>query len=97
MGRSSAVAGLHQQLQLWDVPGRRPLLQLDQDDTAVNDVRFDRDGRLLSDNADGWVSTWDVDPARAADRLCGVLGPQPIVDQWRALGPDLGDPPSCPR
>jgi len=96
-GAVLAVAGLHQQLQLWDVPGRRPLLQLDQDDTAVNDVRFDRDGRLLSGYADGWVSTWDVDPARAADRLCGVLGPQPIVDQWRALGPDLGDPPSCPR
>jgi WD40 repeat protein len=96
-GAALAVAGLHQQLQLWDVPGRQPLLQLDQTDTAVNDVRFDHDGRLLSGYADGWVSTWDVDPARAADRLCGVLGPQPIVDQWRALGPDLGDPPSCPR
>ena len=95
-GAALAVAGLHQQLQLWDVPGRQPLLQLDQTDTAVNDVRFDHDGRLLSGYADGWVSTWDVDPGRAAERLCGVLGPEPVADQWRALGPDFGDPPGCP-
>jgi WD40 repeat protein len=95
-GAVLAAAGLHQRLQLWDLPGRHPLAALDQVDTAVNDVLFDVDGRLLSGYADGWVSSWDLDPARAAGRLCGVLAPQPIAEQWRAVGADMGDPPACP-
>jgi len=96
-GAVLAAAGLHQRLQLWDLPGRRPLAELDQVDTAVNDVLFDPYGHLLSGYADGWVSTWDLDPARASSRLCRALAPQPIAEQWRALGPDVGDPPGCPE
>ena len=95
-GAVLAAAGLHQRLQLWDLPGRRPLAELDQVDTAVNDVLFDPDGHLLSGYADGWVSTWELDPVQASGRLCHALAPEPIAEQWRALGPDMGDPPGCP-
>ena len=95
-GAVLAAAGLHQRLQLWDVPGRQPLPRSTRPTPRSTTSGSTYDGRLLSGYADGWVSTWDVDPARAAERLCGVLGPEPVADQWRALGPDFGDPPGCP-
>ena len=84
-------------MQLWSLPDRQPLAVIDWHSAELNDVAFDDGGRLISGGAEGTAQVWDLDPGRAERILCHVLDPGTLDASWRALGPDLGDPPRCPE
>ncbi|HEX5810608.1 MAG TPA: hypothetical protein VFY38_00765 [Pseudonocardia sp.] len=95
-GTVLAAASQDYLLRLWSMPDRRLLALLNRHSDELNDVAFDDEGRLISTGADGSAQVWDLDPDCAVATLCDRLDPAALSDDWRALGPDLGDPPRCP-
>ena len=53
--------------------------------------------RIATASADGTARIWDLVPEHAIGVLCGLLDRDSLADEWRALGPDRGDPPTCPN
>ncbi|QQQ73767.1 protein kinase [Saccharothrix sp. 6-C] len=97
-GRTLATASQDTVLRLWEVDGTRQLARLDRHGGELNDVAFDPGGeRVASVGADGAVRLWDLAPDRAVEVLCGSLDRESLAEEWRALGPDRGDPPGCPE
>ena len=94
-GATLATAARDSVLRLWDVRGRQPLALIDRHSDDLNAVAFDEHGELISAGADGVVVVWDLDPGHAVRELCHRVGPATIAKQWRVLGSDLGEPPSC--
>ncbi|MCS7478182.1 protein kinase [Umezawaea endophytica] len=96
-GRAIATASQDTVLRLWDVVTGQPLARLDRHEDDLNEVVFDPDGdRIASSSADGTVRLWNLVPDEAVRVVCGVLDRDTLADEWRALGPDRGDPPNCP-
>jgi WD40 repeat protein len=97
-GRQLATASQDTVLRLWEVDGGRQLARLDRHDDELNDVAFDSTGeRVATAGADGTTRVWHLVPEHAADVVCGLLDGDTLADEWRSLGPDRGDPPSCPE
>jgi WD40 repeat protein len=95
-GKMLITASQDSIVRLWDLRTNAPLARLDRHDDEVNKVIFDSSGQVAaSASADGTVQLWDLDPDRAARSLCDVLDRFTMVDEWRSLGPDRGDPPTC--
>jgi WD40 repeat protein len=96
-GTVVATASQDSILRVWGMPDGQPLAVIDRHGDALNDVAFDETGRLISTGADGSILVWDLDADRAVAALCHILDPTTLDASWRALGPDLGDPPRCPE
>ncbi|MEU4761686.1 protein kinase [Actinosynnema sp. NPDC023794] len=97
-GRTLATASQDTVVRLWDVDGARQLARLDRHGAELNDVAFHPSGeQVASVAADGTVRMWNLVPDRAVEVLCGALDRDSLADEWRALGPDRGDPPGCPE
>jgi WD40 repeat protein len=97
-GATLATASQDTAVRLWDVRGGQLLARLDRHGDDLNDVAFDHGGRLVvSASADGSARIWDLDPDHAVRMICGTLDHDTLADEWRALGPDRGNPPSCPN
>ncbi|MFD0200542.1 MULTISPECIES: serine/threonine-protein kinase [Saccharothrix] len=97
-GRTLATASQDTVVRLWEVDGARQLARLDRHDAELNDVAFDQTGeRIASASADGTTRVWNLVPDRAVEVLCGWLDRGSLAEEWRALGPDRGDPPGCPE
>jgi WD40 repeat protein len=95
-GATLATASQDSVVRLWDVGRRAPIARLDRHDDEVNDVTFDGSGALTaSASADGTTQLWHLDTEAAVRAVCGVLDRVTMVDEWRSLGPDKGDPPTC--
>ena len=94
-GATLATASRDSVLRLWDVRSRQPLALIDRHSDDLNAVAFDEHGELISAGADGVAVVWDLDPGHAVRELCHRVDPATIAEQWRVLGSDLGDPPSC--
>ncbi len=96
-GRTIASASQDTVMRLWDVPGRQQLARLERHWNDLNAVDFDDSGdRVASASADGTVLVWDVVPDHALRTVCGLLDRDTMAQDWQALGPDRGDPPTCP-
>lgn len=61
---------------------------------SVQDVRFAGGSRLVGTGPNGVITTWDIDPAAAAEDVCGRLSPLD-EDQWRQFAPDVEYVPQC--
>ena len=97
-GRLLATASQDTAVRLWEVDGARQLARLDRHGAELNDVAFDPSGeRVASVGADGAIRLWDLAPDHAVEVLCGLLDRESLAEEWRALGPDRGDPPGCPE
>ncbi|MFD9734617.1 WD40 repeat domain-containing serine/threonine protein kinase [Umezawaea sp. NPDC059074] len=97
-GKTLAAASQDTVLRLWDVAAGQPLARLDRHSDDLNDVAFDPSGEhVASGGADGTTRIWDLVPDHGVRVLCGLLDRDTLVDEWRALGPDRGDPPTCPN
>ncbi|MBB5957975.1 WD40 repeat protein [Saccharothrix tamanrassetensis] len=97
-GRTIAAAGQDTAVRLWDSASGRPLARLDRHEDQLNDVAFDSTGgRVASAGAEGVARLWDLDPAHGSKVLCGLLDRDTLADEWGALGPDRGAPPTCPN
>jgi WD40 repeat protein len=81
-GATLATAGEDGVIRLWDAATGEARGSLGQEgDGAVNDLRYEPDGRVLASTGDGELRFWDVEERR----LLGSLG----VDAWRiAFRPD---------
>jgi WD40 repeat protein len=86
-GRRLLVGG-RSQAQLWELPGREPLLPLLRHTARVPGVAFSPDGQFcLTGDHDGWVQLWHVatcQPLGAAlrhsDKVCGCFfGPDGLA------------------
>ena len=85
-------------MRLWEVDGARQLARLDRHGAELNDLAFDPSGELIASvGADGTARLWNLVPDRAVEVLCGLLDRESLAEEWRALGPDRGDPPGCPE
>ncbi|HWO67330.1 MAG TPA: WD40 repeat domain-containing protein, partial [Umezawaea sp.] len=97
-GRTIATASQDTVLRLWDATTGQQLARLDRHDDDLNEVVFDAKGeRIASSSADGTIRLWNLVPDEAVRVVCGVLDRDTLADEWRALGPDRGDPPNCPN
>ncbi|MCC8249202.1 serine/threonine-protein kinase [Saccharothrix luteola] len=97
-GRMLATASQDTVVRLWEVDGARQLARLDRHGAELNDLAFDPSGELIASvGADGTARLWDLVPDRAVEVLCGLLDRESLAEEWRALGPDRGDPPGCPE
>jgi WD40 repeat protein len=96
-GNMLATASQDSIVRLWDLRTNTPLARLDRHSDEVNKVAFDSTGTIVaSASADGTVELWRLDPELAARNLCDRLDRFTMVDEWRSLGPDRGEPPTCP-
>jgi WD40 repeat protein len=97
-GRTLATASQDTVVRLWEFDGSRQLARLDRHGAELNDVAFDPSGELVASvGADGTARLWDLVPDRAVEVLCRRLDRESLAEEWRALGPDRGDPPGCPE
>ncbi|MER5268412.1 protein kinase [Actinosynnema sp. NPDC002837] len=97
-GRTLATASQDTVVRLWEVDGARQLARLDRHGAELNDLAFDPSGELIASvGADGTARLWNLVPDRAVEVLCGLLDRESLAEEWRALGPDRGDPPGCPE
>jgi WD40 repeat protein/serine/threonine protein kinase len=97
-GKVLATASQDTIVRLWDVRTRLPLARLDRHEDQLNDVAFDSTGQLVaSGGSDGTTRVWDINPDHAVRQLCGELDRDKLADEWNALGPDRGVPPTCPN
>jgi WD40 repeat protein len=96
-GATLVTASQDSVVRLWDVRAGAPVARLDRHDDEVNDVTFDGSGAVVaSASADGTAQLWHLDTEAAVRELCGALDRFTMVDEWRSLGSDRGDPPTCP-
>ncbi|HEU5475530.1 MAG TPA: serine/threonine-protein kinase [Actinophytocola sp.] len=95
-GAMLATASQDQVLRLWDVPGKRPVARLDRHGDELNDVSFAGDDLVVTGSADGTARLWDLRPQTAVRTICGLLDQDRLAEEWRAIGPERGDPPRCP-
>ncbi|MET0237849.1 MAG: protein kinase [Kibdelosporangium sp.] len=96
-GRTLATASQDHALRLWDTASLQPLGRLDRHEDDLNDVAFQWSGkRVASASADGTARVYILDTVEATRHVCAVLDRDTLADEWRALGPDRGDPPICP-
>jgi WD40 repeat protein/serine/threonine protein kinase len=95
-GKMLSTASQDRILRLWDVAGLQPLARFERHDDDLNDTTFDSSGKyVISASADGTARVFILDTKEAARQVCSVLDRDTLTDEWRALGPDRGDPPVC--
>ncbi|PSL56030.1 serine/threonine protein kinase [Saccharothrix carnea] len=97
-GKTLATASQDTVVRLWEVDGGRQVARLDRHGAELNDVAFDPSGELIASvGADGTARLWELRTDHAVEVLCGALDRESLAEEWRALGPDRGDPPGCPE
>jgi WD40 repeat protein/serine/threonine protein kinase len=97
-GKTLAAASQDRALRLWDAASLQPLMRVERHDDDLNDAAFDSSGKYVATaSADGTARVFILDMAEATRQVCAVLDRDTLADEWRALGPDRGDPPTCPN
>jgi WD40 repeat protein len=96
-GTTLATAAEDTVLRIWNVHTRQPIAQLDGHSDNLNDAEFDTSGQYVaSASADGTARIWDLNTDDAVRTVCGLLDQATLAQEWKALGPGRGGPPTCP-
>ena len=98
-GHLLATSSADQSVRLWDVSDAHAPRALDTLVGAVGavfSVAFHPDNHTLVTASDDGTRIWELDPERAAARICAVIDPKMPEVEWARYFPGLNYDPPCP-